>query len=176
MRTNRRTLLSGATVITAGALTAALTGCQSSGTDTVGQRGGSDGTKSPAAPSSVRHKFGTTSVPSGVERVVTVGWNDQDSVLPFGIVPVGVRGWFDNYDTLPWVKQVTDGKKLKVTSTDEIDFEAIAAARPELILAIYETIDKSTYRRLSQIAPTVVQPDGHPDEETTLGRAVVDHR
>src|SRR6185295_17348365 len=34
------------------------------------------------------------------------------------------------------------------------------------ILAIYETIDKPTYDRLSQIAPTVIQSADYADEET----------
>ena len=47
-----------------------------------------------------------------------------------------------------------------------IDYEAIAAAKPDLILAIYESIDQPTYDRLSQMAPTVVQSAAYPDEET----------
>ncbi len=49
---------------------------------------------------------------------------------------------------------------------DSIDFEAIAAQKPDLILAIYETIDKETYDRLSKIAPTVIQSADYADEET----------
>ncbi|SDS93413.1 iron complex transport system substrate-binding protein [Microlunatus soli] len=144
-------------MILAGAAAGGLVGCNSSGS--------SSARTSPAS-AVVRHKFGSTAVPADVRRVVTVGWNDQDFVLPFGIVPVGVRGWFDNYDRLPWVQRSTAGRPLPVVSTDEIDFEQIAAARPELILAIYETVDQATYRRLSEIAPTVVQPAGRRDEET----------
>ena len=39
-------------------------------------------------------------------------------------------------------------------------------AKPDVIFAIYETIDKQTYERLSQIAPTVIQSADYPDEET----------
>ncbi|MFV8050653.1 ABC transporter substrate-binding protein [Mycobacterium sp. 48b] len=47
-----------------------------------------------------------------------------------------------------------------------IDFEAIAAQKPDLIFAIYESIDRPTYDRLSQIAPTVIQSADYADEET----------
>ena len=49
---------------------------------------------------------------------------------------------------------------------DQIDFEAIAAQKPDLIFAIYESIDQQTYDRLSQIAPTVIQSADYADEET----------
>ena len=49
---------------------------------------------------------------------------------------------------------------------EEIDFEAIAAQKPDLIIAIYETVDKPTYDRLTQIAPTVIQSADYADEET----------
>lgn len=121
----------------------------------------------PAAPTvAIAHKFGETQVPADPKRVVTVGWTDQDFVLPLGVVPVSTREFAANYNELPWVKQATDGKGVTTWGADTIDFEAIAAQKPDLILAIYETIDKQTYDRLSQIAPTVVQSGDYADEET----------
>jgi iron complex transport system substrate-binding protein len=130
------------------------------------------GTTAPAAPAAasagplVEHKFGSTEVPANVERVATVGWNDQDFVLSLGVVPVVTRAWFDDYDTYPWVQKATGGKGVEAAGSDGIDYEAIAAARPDLILAIYETVDQPTYDRLSKIAPTVVQSADYADEET----------
>lgn len=127
----------------------------------------------------IAHKFGETEVPAHAQRVVTVGWNDQDDVLALGVVPVGTRSFFENYNDFPWVKAATDGKGVPVIPGDEINFEAIAKAKPDVIFAIYETIDKKTYDQLSQIAPTVVQSDKYPDEETpwdvqllTIGKAL----
>ncbi len=174
MRTSRRALLSAVTL----AVAAALVGCRSS----AGGQPNAD-VAGPAEPTggaaTVRHKFGETTVPAGVQRAVTLGWNDQDFVLALGVVPVGVRAWFDSYRGLPWVTEVTQGRELPVVASDEIDFEAVAAADPEVILAIYESIDRATYDRLSAIAPTVVQAGDYPDEETpwdvqliTTGRAL----
>lgn len=114
----------------------------------------------------IAHKFGETKVPANPSRVVTVGWTDQDFVLPFGVIPVSTRAFFEEYNDYPWVKAATDGKGLATWGADTIDFEAIAAQKPDLIFAIYETIDQQTYDRLSQIAPTVIQSADYADEET----------
>src|SRR5688500_1699792 len=115
---------------------------------------------------SISHKFGETRVPKDPARVVTVGWNDQDYVLALGVVPVATRAWYDSYNNYPWVQEATGGKGVSAMGGDGIDYEAIAAGRPDVIFAVFETIDQPTYDRLSQIAPTVVQSAEYPDEET----------
>ncbi|MCX6469944.1 MAG: ABC transporter substrate-binding protein [Corynebacteriales bacterium] len=114
----------------------------------------------------IAHKFGETKVPADPKRVVTVGYNDQDFTLALGVVPVTTRAFFDSYDTLPWVQAQTGGKGVPAMQGDSINYEEIAAAKPDLILAIYETVDRKTYDRLSQIAPTVIQSAEYKDEET----------
>jgi iron complex transport system substrate-binding protein len=115
---------------------------------------------------SISHKFGETKVPKDPARVVTVGWNDQDFVLALGLVPIVTRAWFDSYNNYPWVQEATGGRGVATMGADGIDYEAVAAAKPDVIFAIFETIDQPTYDRLSQIAPTVIQSGEYPDEET----------
>jgi iron complex transport system substrate-binding protein len=114
----------------------------------------------------ISHKFGETKVPENPARVVTVGWNDQDFVLALGVVPIVTRAWFDEYDNYPWVQEATGGKGVATMGGDGIDYEAVAAAKPDVIFAVYESVDRPTYDRLSQIAPTVIQSGEYPDEET----------
>lgn len=152
MATTRRALLAGAVLLAAGC--ARTTDEPAAGPSAAADR------------RTITHKFGETVIEGKPERVVTVGWNDHDFVLALGVVPVGIRAWFDNYDTLPWVTAATGGTKLPTVAADEIDLEAVAAARPEVIVAIYESIDETMYGKLSQIAPTVVQSADHPDGET----------
>jgi iron complex transport system substrate-binding protein len=38
-------------------------------------------------PARVEHRYGTTEVSEEPERVVTVGFSDQDAVLAFGVAP-----------------------------------------------------------------------------------------
>ena len=129
--------------------------------------GSSSASETPAADGvNIEHKFGETTVPPNPSRVVTVGWTDQDFVLPFGVVPVSSREFFEEYNDYPWVQDATGGTPIPTWGADEIDFEAIAAEKPDLIFAIYETIDQETYDRLSQIAPTVIQSGDYADEET----------
>jgi iron complex transport system substrate-binding protein len=143
---------------------ALLTGCGSSTTTPEEESTSASGAGETVT---IKHKFGETTVPANPQRVVTAGWTDQDFALALGVVPVGSRGgYFDNYDDFPWVKQETDGKGVPAIDGDSINFEGIAAAKPDLIFAINETIDQKTYDRLSQIAPTVVQSADYPDEET----------
>lgn len=151
----RRRGRAAAAVLAALLLVAALAGC------------GSASTEAPQAQTvTIAHKFGETKVPADPKRVVTVGWTDQDFVLPFGVVPVSTREFFTEYNGYPWVKAATDGKGVTTWGADTIDFEAIAAQKPDVIFAIYETIDRQTYDRLSSIAPTVIQSGDYADEET----------
>jgi len=155
-----RALALASTVLLGAALVA---GCGSSSTPA------SESSTSAAAADSVTvsHKFGETTIPADPKRVVTAGWIDQDFVLSLGVVPVGTRGgYFENYDSFPWVQQETGGKGVPAIDGDSINFEGIAAAKPDVIFAINETVDQKTYDRLSQIAPTVVQSADYPDEET----------
>lgn len=158
MRVLARTGLArvGATVVALLVVMGVTTGCGASST---GQADTDDTV-------TISHKFGETKVPKNPARVATVGWNDQDFVLALGVVPVVSRAWFDNYDNYPWVQEATGGKGVPTLSGEGIQYEDIAAAKPDVIFAIYETIDRPTYDRLSQIAPTVIQSGDFPDEET----------
>ncbi|UQU63539.1 ABC transporter substrate-binding protein [Couchioplanes caeruleus] len=163
------------TVVAAGLLAAATATACASDEDTAAAPTASG---SAAFPVSIEHKFGSTTIEKQPERVVTVGWNDQDPVLALGVVPVSTREWFTEYPTYPWVRSALGGKQLSTFSA-ELNFEAIIEQQPDLILAIYETISKETYEKLSQIAPTVIQSSAYADEQTpwdvqtrTVGKAL----
>jgi iron complex transport system substrate-binding protein len=134
-----------------------------------------------AFPVSVEHKFGSTRIASEPKRVVTVGYTDQDITLALGVVPVGVGDFLGGYKwrERPWAQKALNGAKPPVVSGQEINFEAVAAQRPDLIIAINAGLKKSGYDRLSRIAPTVAQSGefvdfGMPwDQQTMLvGRAI----
>jgi iron complex transport system substrate-binding protein len=134
-----------------------------------------------AFPVTVEHKFGATEIPAEPKRVVTVGYTDQDAVLALGVVPVGVGDFLGGYDwrKRPWAQEALGGAQPKVVSGQEINYEAVAAQRPDLIVAINAGLKAADYKRLSRIAPTIGQDGkyidfGMPWDEQTLlvGRAL----
>ncbi|WP_205696742.1 iron-siderophore ABC transporter substrate-binding protein [Conexibacter sp. SYSU D00693] len=108
-------------------------------------------------PVSVKHKFGTTEVPSEPKRVVVVGYTELDAVLALGVTPVGTRDFLGGYDwrKRPWAKDFpTD---IPSIGGQEINYESVAARRPDLIIALNTGMQKADYERLSKIAPTIAQ-------------------
>ncbi len=116
-------------------------------------------------PVTVDHVYGTTTVEKAPVRVVSVGMHEQDFLYALGIAPVGVKEWWGDhaYATWPWAEEA---RKLvnatpEVMTADGINIEWVAAQKPDLIIAIYVTMDEAVYNQLSQIAPTVVTPAGY---------------
>ncbi|MCK9494361.1 MAG: iron-siderophore ABC transporter substrate-binding protein [Dehalococcoidia bacterium] len=133
-------------------------------------------------PIRVTHKFGTTEVPAPPQRVVSLGFSDHDPLLALGVVPIAVRYWYSDEPVFPWAQdRLTSGQPpiLDIPPGGELDFEAVAAQDPDLIVAVYSGISEEDYARLSQIAPTIAQSAdfidyGMPWDETTrlIGQAL----
>ncbi|WP_133054160.1 ABC transporter substrate-binding protein [Mycobacteroides saopaulense] len=128
-------------------------------------------------PLSIPHRYGGAFLPMRPNRIVTLGWNDQDLVQSLGTKPVGVRSTLPEYPMYPWV--VPEVSHPPVVSGAELDFDAIAAVKPDVILAIGADIDRPSYDRLAKIAPTVVSEDRVDRAETpwynqlfTIGRVL----
>jgi iron complex transport system substrate-binding protein len=156
-------------------LVVALAGC---GGD---QPASSQPAHSKAFPVSIEHKFGTTTIEEQPERVVTVGYTEQDTVLALGVKPVGTRAFMGGYDwkQRPWAQEALGGEQPDVVGVEQINFEAVAAQRPDVIIAVNTGMTEGDYEKLSRIAPTVAQSGdyvdfGMPwDEQTTMiGRAL----
>lgn len=162
-------------LVLAGLLVATLAACgddassgagagEASGAGNSGGGGGGGG----AFPVTIEHAFGETEIPAEPERVVTWGWASTDAAIALGVVPVAIP--FEEYGgdeagVLPWVREALEELGAEVPevlpNTDEVPVEAIAAARPDLILAPYSGITEEEYELLSGIAPTVAYP-GEP--------------
>ncbi|HRO28831.1 iron-siderophore ABC transporter substrate-binding protein [Citricoccus sp.] len=167
--TRRRALVLGSLALGA----TLLAGCST------GPAGGSSEPTSPAAtaadagsadaafPRTIEHAFGETEIPAQPERVATVSWVNQDISLALGVVPVGVAAteyggnenkstdWFDAK-----LEELGAEAPEQYSESDGIDYEAIAATEPDVILATYSGIDQEQYDKLSEIAPVVAYPKG----------------
>ncbi|MFF3013194.1 iron-siderophore ABC transporter substrate-binding protein [Streptomyces sp. NPDC057939] len=144
-----------------------LAGC---GSDTKGE-GDKKSDGAPAAatgafPVGVEHAFGSTKVTKAPQRVVSVGYTDDQAILALGIKPVGMVDQYPNppgtapdiNTQWPWVKEKWGATRPEVVMNNGDagpNYEKIAALRPDLIIAVYSEIDQAAYDKLSKIAPTV---------------------
>lgn len=136
-----------------------------------------------AFPVTIEHKFGSTTITEAPERVVAIGYTEQDFLLALGVTPVAVRYWYgdENNAIFPWAEDKVEGELPVVLNMTygSLDYEAILALQPDLISAVTSGITQEEYDTLTQIAPTIAQSDeyidfGMPWQEvtTTIGAAV----
>ncbi|MEU7003844.1 iron-siderophore ABC transporter substrate-binding protein [Nonomuraea sp. NPDC046570] len=119
-----------------------------------------------AFPVTVEHAFGSTQITKAPQRVVSVGYTDDQAILALGVKPVGMVDQYANppgktpdiNTQWPWVKDKWGDTRPEVVMNNGDsgpNYEKIAALRPDLIIAVYSEIDQAAYDRLSKIAPTV---------------------
>lgn len=156
-------------IISTLALTALLTGCNSAKTAEDSQATNTS-TETPISeatyPITLKHAFGETVINSKPQRVATIAWGNQDLPLALGVIPVGISkanyGVTDASGLLPWT--ASKYKELGVTDPilfDDVaglDFEAISASKPDIILAAYSGITQEEFDLLSEIAPVIAYP------------------
>ncbi|MET3904737.1 iron-siderophore ABC transporter substrate-binding protein [Paenarthrobacter sp. 4246] len=184
----RRALLKTAGTATAAlaAVALTLTGC-STGPSTSAPA--SEQAASTAFPVTIKNVFGETTIKEQPKRVVTVSWVNDDVAIALGVVPVGVpkNEWGNNEQgSTPWKDAAleklgagfgTDKAPVQFSEADGINFTEIAKLSPDVILAAYSGLEEADYKKLSEIAPVVAQPElayGTPWQESTtlIGKAL----
>jgi iron complex transport system substrate-binding protein len=162
-------------------LSLVLSGCGSDDGDDSETAGSSSSGSSSAFPVTIEHAYGETDIPEEPERVVSLGYTEQDAILAFGVVPVGVRYAFGPEDDVffPWADEAAGDAEPEILDRTEVSAEQIAALEPDLIMAVTAGLTEDEYETLSGIAPVVVQPEefpafGTPWQDQTLitGRAL----
>ncbi len=125
------------------------------------------GSEAGAFPVSIKNKFGTAEIKEAPKRIVLVGLVEQDALLALGVTPVATTEWFGEKPgaLFPWAKaRLGDAAVPEVLKdADGIQFEKVAALRPDLIIGLYSGITADDYKKLTAIAPTVAQLPGSPD-------------
>jgi len=168
---HHRTTLAGPALLAAALV---LTGCSSGAEQATAAAPSSS---SAAFPVTLEHAFGETTVAEEPQRVVTWGFGSTDAALALGVVPVAIP--FQAYGgdaegVLPWIAEELDALGAETPTvlpdTEEVPFEAIAAADPDVVLATYSGITQEDYEKLSALAPTVAYPG---EAWTTPWREVV---
>ena len=160
-----------------------LAACGSGDDEPAAAGGGTSRAPEAAFPVTIEHAHGATTIESEPKRIVTVDFTDHETLLALGIRPVGAMDWFGErpYGKWPWEAGKWGSEEPEIVNPGgaEINFEKIAALRPDLIVGAYADLDASAYAKLSQIAPTVAQarsarPYTTPwrDMARTIGKAV----
>jgi iron complex transport system substrate-binding protein len=115
-------------------------------------------------PVTVEHHYGSTTIPSEPQRVVSVGLHEQDFLYALGVSPVGVREWFGDkvFATWSWADDEREalGAEPAIMDGDGINYEWVLAQDPDLIISTYWWLEEEDYARLSAIAPVVASPAG----------------
>jgi iron complex transport system substrate-binding protein len=149
----RRTAALCAVLTTAALLTACGSGDEASAP-------GADAS-SGAFPVTIENTFGSTTIETKPQRIVTLG--GEDAVYALGEKPVGqLRITYGNTEAgvYPWNESYFDPSVTTLLdNTTSLPYEAIAALDPDVILAPYQGFDETAYNTLSAIAPTVAYPD-----------------
>jgi iron complex transport system substrate-binding protein len=157
------------------ALLASVAACSSSEDSSADTTAPAGGAEDGAFPVTIEHKFGTTEIPEMPQRVVSLGYTEQDAILLFDVDPVAVRYAFGPEDDVyfPWADELAGDSQPEILPRETVNAEQIATLRPDLIMAITAGLTEEEYDTLSELAPVVVQPAefedfGTPWQEQTL--------
>ena len=97
----------------------------------------------------VKHAQGETSVPQNPQKVITFDYASLDTLDALGVEIAGLPG-----ANLPaYLSKYSGDAYLKVGSLFEPDYEAVAAAAPDLIIVAGRSA--GAYPELAKIAPTI---------------------
>lgn len=142
-----------------------------------------------AFPVTIKHVYGETTIKAQPQRVVTVSWVNDDVALALGVVPAGMpkNEWGGNAQgSTPWKDAALEklGAGLgsakapaQFSEADGINFTEIAKLNPDVILGAYSGLTQEDYRKLSEIAPVVAQPEvaygtSWQDSTAMIGKAL----
>ncbi|MBT2533714.1 iron-siderophore ABC transporter substrate-binding protein [Arthrobacter sp. ISL-48] len=185
----RRTLFKSAgkatAVLAAAALT--MTACSTGPVSSASDAG--TASSSPQFPVTIKHVFGQTTIKSQPQRVATVSWVNDDVAIALGVVPVGVpkNEWGGNAQgSTPWKDSALEKlgagfgsakAPAQYSEADGVNFTEIAKLAPDVILAAYSGLTEEDYKKLSEIAPVVAQPEvaygtSWQDSTSIIGKAL----
>ncbi|MFD5031441.1 ABC transporter substrate-binding protein [Streptomyces sp. NPDC058405] len=104
-------------------------------------------------PRTITHALGKTELKARPQRVVVLDVGEFDNVVSLGVQPVGYAPT-EGDDGIPSYLKKGAGTPKSVGTINNLNLEAVAALRPDLILGSQlRAADK--YQELSKIAPTV---------------------
>lgn len=137
----------GALAATAAAAALLLAGCSA-------PAAGND--SSAAATRTVSTAEGSVTVPTHPKRVVSIHSWTTESLYDLGVKPVAVEDSGEQYVPTRYLDEWKPADKVVTGGT--VDYEKIAALKPDLIVGVDVPYLKDAYKKLSAIAPTAFAP------------------
>jgi iron complex transport system substrate-binding protein len=103
----------------------------------------------------IEHRYGTTTFEDVPERIVSLDdqWTDVLVAMDGPLVAAAESTVVED-GRYPW-QDVIPASVEAIPATDQIPYEAVVAAEPDLIVITYAATDQATYDRLNEIAPTI---------------------
>jgi len=111
-----------------------------------------------AFPATVEHVYGKTTVKAEPQRIVVVGYNEQDALLALGVKPIATTSWIGDepYNIFPWAAdRLGDAKPTVLESVEGLPVDQIKDLKPDLIIGTNAGLTKEDYDELTKIAPTI---------------------
>ncbi|WP_256107835.1 ABC transporter substrate-binding protein [Streptomyces sp. ODS05-4] len=146
-------------LLAAAAAVTLLAGCGTEAEPAKEAAGDKGGSSAGAFPVSLTNAWGAAKVEKKPVKVATVSDGDTSIALALGIVPVITPDVEDGSPFPAYKQQALDklggGKPKTFDDTDGTDFEAIAAAQPDVILGMNTWQMDKEYAKLAPIAPVV---------------------
>lgn len=130
-----------------------LAACGNGGGNTTNEEKSADKNADSSEMRTIKHAMGETEVPADPKKVVILTNEGTEALLALGVTPAGaVKSWLGE----PWYDHISeDMKDVEVVGTEtEVNLEAIAALKPDLIIG-NKLRQEDVYDQLSSIAPTV---------------------
>lgn len=112
----------------------------------------------PVFPVTVDHAYGRTTVKADPQRIVVIGYNEQDILLALGIKPIATTQFVGDapYAVYPWAQdRLGDAKPTVLEAAEGLQLDEIKKLKPDLIIGTNAGVDQQTYDQLSAIAPTI---------------------
>jgi len=112
--------------------------------------------------------YGEVTVPAAPERVAAISYDTPWQVMSLDVPVVAT------IDYSAWIEGYTEDQQAYIADADkvgtygEINFEALAGAKPDVILGDAYEVDEATFTRLSEIAPTVIVGGGERGDWKTI--------
>ena len=126
-------------------------------------------------PVSIEQALGTVTIPQEPQRIVSLSDRDSDTLLALGVQPVAVRSPYGfEAGVGPWSEALVTGDPERwVGGGWDVNYEAVAAAEPDLIVYTVASGAEDEYARLSQIAPTIYLPAGAVGWQSTTDQTTM---